>query len=48
MPQQAHAETSLPPEGPSTGHYSIEYSLFRAWEGDCREQRQRKVERGVG
>ena len=29
VPLGAHAEASLPPEGPATGWYSIEESLFR-------------------
>ena len=31
MPQRAHAKASLSPEGPATGWYSIEQSLFMAW-----------------
>jgi hypothetical protein len=39
VPQQAHAEASLPPppEIPATQWYSIEQSLLRAWEGELRE-----------
>jgi hypothetical protein len=36
VPQPAHAEASLPPEGPATHRYSIESNLLRAWGGESR------------
>jgi hypothetical protein len=40
MPLLSHAKAFLPPEGPATGWYSIEQSLFRAWGGDLREKQR--------
>lgn len=36
MSQWAHAEASLPPEGPVTEQYRIEYNFFRARRGELR------------